>query len=181
MEKLRLKNNYKPAEFENVGLGVYHYRTNFLQTASEEGEDEIEYDEIHFHSICELDDETANAVLAVMDDESRGKFKSEYLTKKLKETDGALLQEIEEYLAEKGSAVARERRELRNKVDSLGKVMQTEDGNGTMENPYKGWKVGNSVEEGKWYMTEDGYLWECIKSGIPTSTTDREYFDVVGI
>lgn len=71
--------------------------------------------------------------------------------------------------------------EKANAYDSLRKVVQDEDGNGTMENPYKNWFVGDSVEEGKWYQTEDGYLWEAIKSGVPTSTTDDEYFDVVGI
>lgn len=181
MEKLRLKNNYKPAEFENVGLGVYHYRTNFLQTASEEGEDEIEYDEIHFRSIDELDDETADAVMALMSDEDREKHKSELLSKRMKETEEEFLREVENMLAESGSEIAKKRKNIRNKIDKLGKVMQTEDGNGTMENPYKGWKVGDKVKKGMWYLTEDGYLWEAIRSGTPTSTTDDEYFDVVGL
>lgn len=68
-----------------------------------------------------------------------------------------------------------------NKIDELGKVIQTPEGNGTMEDPYKNWKVGDSVEAGKWYNTTDGYLWEAIKSGVPASTVDKEYFDVVGL
>lgn len=68
-----------------------------------------------------------------------------------------------------------------NEIDELGKVVQTTEGNGTMEDPIKGWSVGMDVEQGKWYLTADGYLWEAIKSGKPASTTDREYFDVVGL
>lgn len=71
--------------------------------------------------------------------------------------------------------------EITNKYDELGKVVQTTEGNGTMEDPIKGWSVGMDVEQGKWYLTTDGYLWEAIKSGKPSSTTDREYFDVVGL
>lgn len=40
---------------------------------------------------------------------------------------------------------------------------------------------GASVEKGKWYCQEsDPYLiYECIKSGTPSSFTDTEYFDIV--
>lgn len=69
--------------------------------------------------------------------------------------------------------------ELSDKLDSLGKVIQTETGNGTIEDPIKGWTVGQKVEAGKWYLTSEGYLWEAIKSGNPSSETDNEYFDVV--
>lgn len=79
-------------------------------------------------------------------------------------------------VTEEDKAMAQERIALR---DELGKAMQTEEGTGTLEDPYKGWKVGDSVEAGKWYQTEDGYLWEAIKSGMPASSTDKEYFDVV--
>lgn len=68
-----------------------------------------------------------------------------------------------------------------NEIDELGKVVQTLEGNGSMENPFKGWKVGMPVEEGMWYLTEGGYLWEAIKSGTPTSELDKEYFDVIGV
>lgn len=181
MEKLRLRNNYKPAEFENVGLGVYHYRFNFTQTVDDDGDDVIEYDEVHFSSITELNEETANAVLSVMDEEDAERFKVELLDFQLKKTENEFLKEMEDYLAEKGSAMAKKRKELRNKVNKLGKVEQTVEGNGTMEDPIKNWKVGEKVEKGMWYLTEDGYLWECIKNGIPTSTTDKKYFDVVGL
>lgn len=71
---------------------------------------------------------------------------------------------------------------LKNQVDELGKVVQTEDGNGTMEDPIKNWSVGKPVISGLWYLTPvEGYLWEAIKDGVPTSETDREYFDVVGL
>lgn len=68
-----------------------------------------------------------------------------------------------------------------NQLDELGKVIQTLEGNGTMENPFKGWKVGMSVEKGCWYLTESGYLWEALASGTPASETDRAFFDVVGL
>ena len=77
--------------------------------------------------------------------------------------------------------IALEIKAIENERDSLGKVIQTLEGNGSIENPYKGWKVGMSVEAGMWYLTEDGYLWEAIASGIPTSTTDADFFDVVGL
>lgn len=66
-------------------------------------------------------------------------------------------------------------------IASLGKVIQTLEGDGSITNPFKGWSVGMTVELGKWYLTSEGYLWECIKSGTPTSETDSEYFDVVGL
>ena len=66
-----------------------------------------------------------------------------------------------------------------NKYDELNKVVQDEEGNGTIENPYKSWAVDNEVTEGSWYMTESGYLWQAIKTGYPASETDNEYFDVV--
>lgn len=68
-----------------------------------------------------------------------------------------------------------------NKIDELGKVVQTPEGNGTMEDPYKGWQVGKEVKAGKWYKTYDGYLWEAKKDGYPSSSIDYEYFDVVGV
>lgn len=71
--------------------------------------------------------------------------------------------------------------EITRMVDDLGKTIQTQAGSGSVEDPYKDWKVGKTVEAGKWYLTEDGYLWEAIKSGKPSSTTDKEFFDVVGL
>lgn len=41
--------------------------------------------------------------------------------------------------------------------------------------------VGASVEKGKWYCEEADptLIWECIKSGTPSSFKDTEYFDIV--
>ena len=41
--------------------------------------------------------------------------------------------------------------------------------------------VGSSVEKGKWYCEESDptLIWECIKSGTPSSFKDTEYFDIV--
>ena len=83
--------------------------------------------------------------------------------------------------------IALEIKAIENERDSLGKVIQTLEGNGSIENPYKGWKVGMSVEAGKWYYVDDPndpdnpYLWEAIKSGVPASAVDADYFDVVDI
>lgn len=65
--------------------------------------------------------------------------------------------------------------------DELGKLQQTATGAGTPFDPIKFWKPGQRVEQGLWYQCLDasGYIWEAIKSGIPASDTDREYFDVV--
>lgn len=67
-----------------------------------------------------------------------------------------------------------------NEVDELGKVMQTEGGNGTWQNPKK-WKEGDAVVVGLWYKTPSDYIWEAIKNGTPESETDKVYFDVVGL
>ena len=65
--------------------------------------------------------------------------------------------------------------------DELGKIRQTTSGTGTPFDPIKYWQPGQSVEVGKWYQTinAQGYIWEAIKSGIPASDRDKEYFDVV--
>lgn len=81
-----------------------------------------------------------------------------------------------------GSRIAIETAETEiNRINEIGKVEQTLEGNGSIENPFKGWKVGMSVEAGKWYLTENNYLWEAIKTGVPASEVDAEYFDVVGL
>lgn len=92
-----------------------------------------------------------------------------------------LIKTLIDALMQKVSEMTDDIKDVSTKVDELGKVIQTPEGNGTMEDPYKGWQVGQSVEAGKWYSTSDGYLWEAIKTGVPTSSTDREYFDVVGL
>lgn len=53
------------------------------------------------------------------------------------------------------------------------------------QNPRE-WHNGDYVNHGLWYSAyqdEDSepYLWECIKDGYPSSATDAEYFDVVGL
>lgn len=65
--------------------------------------------------------------------------------------------------------------------DELGKLKQTSTGTGDPFDPIKFWKDGMKVERGKWYQCydKDGYIWEAIKTGIPSSDTDREFFDVV--
>lgn len=80
-------------------------------------------------------------------------------------------------VTEEDKAMAQARIALR---DELGKVIQTEEGDGSMENPSK-WTDGMAVEVGKWYKTPSDYLWEAIKDGTPSSETDNEYFDVVGL
>lgn len=69
--------------------------------------------------------------------------------------------------------------ELQARINELGKIEQTDEGDGSDMNPYK-WKEGDYVENGKWYKTPN-YIWEAIASGYPTSETDTNYFDVVGI
>lgn len=66
--------------------------------------------------------------------------------------------------------------------DQLGKIQQTAAGAGTPFDPIKYWQQGMIVERGKWYQcyNKDGHIWEAIKSGIPVSDTDREFFDVIG-
>lgn len=41
--------------------------------------------------------------------------------------------------------------------------------------------IGSDVEKGKWYCQESDpdLIYECIKSGTPSSFTDSEYFDIV--
>lgn len=72
---------------------------------------------------------------------------------------------------------------LQYRLDELGKIVQTTEGTGTEYDPYKYWSEGMSVEEGKWYQCHDaeGYIWQAIKSGVPASDTDAEYFEVVGV
>lgn len=71
-----------------------------------------------------------------------------------------------------------ERDELR---DELGKVRQTTNGTGDAFDPIKYWKDGMAVEKGKWYQCYDskGFIWEAIKSGVPKSSEDSDYFDVI--
>lgn len=93
-----------------------------------------------------------------------------------------LIKAVERMVAANGAteedkAMAQTRIALR---DELGKVIQTEEGDGSMENPKK-WNDGDTVVTGLWYKTPSDYLWEAIKDGVPSSETDNEYFDVVGL
>ena len=66
--------------------------------------------------------------------------------------------------------------------DELGKRRQTTNGTGTSFEPIKYWADGMRVESGKWYQCYDTscYICEAIKSGVPASETDKDFFDVVG-
>lgn len=41
------------------------------------------------------------------------------------------------------------------------------------------WVEGMEVTEGLWYNVGDDLIWEAIKTGIPSSAEDSEYFDIV--
>ena len=112
---------------------------------------------------------------------SEEEFRELKIQADLAKTQDDFLKEVENYLIEQGNEVALKRQAIRAQFDKIGKIVQTLEGDGTAFNPYKNWEVGMTVEEGCWYSTTDGYLWEAIKSGTPTSTTDSEYFDVVGL
>lgn len=72
---------------------------------------------------------------------------------------------------------------VKYRLDELGKIQQTTEGTGDPFDPIKYWHIGMKVTEGLWYQCfdENGYIWEAIKTGIPSSDIDSEYFDVVGI
>lgn len=95
---------------------------------------------------------------------------------------GEVIEAVERFLAVNGVTqddknMAQSRLTLR---DELGKLVQTETGDGSDMNPFH-WNPGDMVTEGMWYLTHDDYLWEAIKTGYPESSIDREYFDVVGL
>lgn len=167
-----------PHLLEYVGLGKWYFRQNIVHLTSEDA-DCYECDEIEFADITELDPVVAKSVIAIASEEDSSKFKSQMLSKELELTDADYQRQIEAYLASQGVNIAIQRQSIRNQVDSLGKVIQTETGNGTMENPFKNWKVGLPVSSGSWYLTPSGFLWECIASGIPSSEKDRHFFDVI--
>lgn len=107
--------------------------------------------------------------------------KDRNIRKQLKNTD-SLIEAVERMVAAAGAteedrAMAAERIALR---DSIGKVIRTEEGDGTDMNPFV-WTDGKVVKNGCWYKTPSGYIWEAIKSGKPSSETDTKYFDVVGL
>lgn len=101
----------------------------------------------------------------------------------LRNREGVPVEELPKYRSVTYCDMSKVMEQLTNEqFDELGKVVQTEDGKGTPEDPVKNWKVGQDVTEGLWYLTPvNGYLWEAIKSGTPSSELDREYFDVVGV
>lgn len=113
------------------------------------------------------------------------KSKCHALTRKIKNTR-ALIAAIERIIAKYGVTeedvqMANERIDIRNQIDELGKVIQTTTGNGSWQDAFKTWKEGMEVHVGEWWVTHDDYLWEAIKDGVPSSSTDREYWDVVGL
>ena len=57
----------------------------------------------------------------------------------------------------------------------LGKDTDTADG--SINNPIT-FALGDSVEQGKWYLDETYGLVECIADGTPTADTMGEYFDL---
>lgn len=71
------------------------------------------------------------------------------------------------------------------RVNELGKVEQTETGDGSEQNPFRNFKIGDEVEAGKWYYVPDPndeknpYLWQAIKTGIPSHELDAEYFEIM--
>ena len=67
---------------------------------------------------------------------------------------------------------------VKAQYDALGKLVQTAQGTGTAFDPYKTWKTGMKVNAGEWWQTDDGYLWEAKKTGVPGSSTDGEYWDM---
>ena len=71
--------------------------------------------------------------------------------------------------------------QLQLRVDELGKIVQTTTGTGTAFDPYKYWTAGTTVHVGEWWQCtdENGYIWEAIKDGVPSSDTDTEYWDVI--
>lgn len=101
----------------------------------------------------------------------------------LMERNGVSLDDTSASPSEVGS-FAKYNRNVRMVVaacDSVGKVIQTLEGNGSVDDPYKGWTPGAEVKAGCWYLTADGYLWEAINTGHPASSLDKAYFDVVGV
>lgn len=105
------------------------------------------------------------------------------LTMELEGTTESFLIALEEYFIVNGSdalkEIAGQRKAIREERDAIGKVVQSAQGSGTMADPFKVWKEGMSVKANDWWMTQDGYLWMAIKDGVPASSTDKEYWDVV--
>lgn len=67
---------------------------------------------------------------------------------------------------------------LKRRVDELGKLVQSESGDAY--DPIT-WNEGDEVIAGLWYKTQSGYIWEAKSDGVPSSETDSDYFDIVGI
>lgn len=68
---------------------------------------------------------------------------------------------------------------LKQRLDELGKVIQTEEGDGSAFNPYKYWNPGVEVHQGEWWYTHDGYLWEAKADGVPTDSLDSNYWNII--
>lgn len=120
--------------------------------------------------------------VAIVNEPSEDDMQRAEYEQMLEESREKLLALMESYFAENGSGelqeVASERVAIRASLDSLGKIVQTE-GDGTAFNPFKTWTSGTAVKVGEWWQTDDGYIWEAKKDGVPTSSTDSEYWDIV--
>jgi len=105
------------------------------------------------------------------------------LQAELNESKEKFLQLCEEYFSQNGEGelkeIAIERKAKRAEIDALGKIVQTAEGDGTAFNPFKTWNEGMAVKSGEWWQTYDGYLWQAKKDGVPSSSTDAEYWEVV--
>jgi len=140
----------------------YAYHNNERVANNENGENEYEYDVL--------------LVEADSIDDARVKAEKILVGKQLEADKDAFIEALMEANATMPTAIAY--KVTKAKYDSIGKVVQ-DTGDGTPFNPYKVWKVGIAVKEGDWWQTEDGYLWQAIKSGTPSSSTDKEYWDIV--
>lgn len=67
---------------------------------------------------------------------------------------------------------------LKLRLDELGKLVQTDEGDGSDFNPFK-WVDGMEVVKDKWYKTPSNYIWMAVNTGIPSNELDENYFDVI--
>lgn len=72
---------------------------------------------------------------------------------------------------------------LQARIAELGKRNADAQPMGDYLNPID-YVDGMEAEQGKWYRVEDPadsenpFVWECIKSGVPQNGADTEYFDI---
>lgn len=109
------------------------------------------------------------------------KLKINYINNVLQDTS-ELIKALEKIIAVQGITeedrnMALQRIQLR---DELGKIVITEEGDGSDMNPYK-WTEGKQVISGNWYITPSKYIWLAINDGFPDNETDTKYFEIVGL